>query len=42
MVEFLNNAISKVFGPLTKCKLNVDQEELPCIKKQMKMGEYVY
>ena len=32
MVEFLKNAISKVFGPLAKCKLNGDQEELPCIK----------
>ena len=28
-------SIYKAFGPLTRCKSNVDQEESPCTKKWM-------
>ena len=35
MVWFLEKWIYKAFGPLTRCKPNVDQEEWPCIKKWM-------
>ena len=29
----LKKSIYKAFGPLTRCKLNVDQEEQPCTKR---------
>ena len=32
MVHFLKKPIYKAFGPLARCKLNVDQEEWPCTK----------
>ena len=32
MVRFLKKSIHKAFGPLTRCKLNVDQEEWSCTK----------
>ena len=32
MVWFLKNSVYKAFGPLTRCKLDVDREEWPCIK----------
>ena len=35
MVRLLKNLIYKVVGPLTKCKLNVDQEDWACGKKWM-------
>ena len=35
MVWFLKKSIYKAFGPLTRCKSNVDQEEWPCIKMWM-------
>ena len=31
--DFLKNHIYKAFGPLTRCKPNVDQEGWPCTKK---------
>ena len=31
--DFLRNSIYKAFGLLTRCKLNVDQEEWPCTQK---------
>ena len=33
MVRFLKNSIYKVFGPFTRCKSNVEQEEWPCTNK---------
>ena len=30
VIRFLKTTIYKTFGPLTKCKPNVDQEEWPC------------
>ena len=39
LISFKNfikkKTIYKVFGPLTRCKLNVDQEEWPCTQKWM-------
>ena len=35
MVWFLKKLVYKAFGPLTRCKPNVDQEEWPCTKKWM-------
>ena len=35
MIRFLKKTIYKVFGLLTRCKLNEDQEEWPCTKKWM-------
>ena len=35
IVRFLNKSIHKFFGPLTRCKLNVDWEESSCTKKWM-------
>ena len=33
MVWFFKKLIYKVFGPFTRCKLNVDWEEWPCTQK---------
>ena len=42
MVWFLHKSIYKAFGPLTRCKLNVDQEEWPCTKKWMCWFFFIY
>ena len=34
MVRFLKNSIYKAFGPLTRCRPNVDQEESSCTKSE--------
>ena len=34
MVQFLKKSIYKAFGPLTRCKPNVDQEEWPFTKSE--------
>ena len=34
MVWFLKKSIYKAFGPLTRCKLKVNQEEWPCTKSE--------
>ena len=33
--DFLKHLFTKFLVPLTRCNLNVDQEEWPCTKKQM-------
>ena len=37
-VHFLKKSICKVFGPFTRCKRNVHQEEWPCTKKWLYMS----
>ena len=39
MVQLLEKSIYKAFGPLTRCKPNVDQEEWSCIRK---VNEFIF
>ena len=42
IVQFLNKLIYKAFGSIIRCKLNVDQEEWPCIQKMIVLNFLTY
>ena len=42
IVWFLTKCLLKVFGPLTRCKLKVNQEKRPCTKKWMSWFFLIY